>query len=341
MPQLILLVSDQNIPNLFFFKKYAEQADEVVFVTTKQMLEKQKVRHLMDAASMHAFKTSEVILPDESDQATMEKALLNRFSSDDQYLVNLTCGTKMMFMVTYNFFRKLNSQLFYIPIGKHYFIQMGSEEPETIPITEQVNVREYLNSHGIYYQPTQEPLSDIRFLKALLREYKNADFDVNKIIEGRTNETQNLFTGIWFEQFIFYKIKSQFNLRDGDIERNVKVNNFHETHRMGHDNELDIAFVYDNELFVLEVKVSMGGRNHFKRNLDNILFKLSALNKNFGFRSRAWLITLADLSGEPKSFQEDLSRKLKILGIEGVNDRVDIMNNKPLCVKQNGANLKL
>lgn len=87
-------------------------------------------------------------------------------------------------------------------------------------------------------------------------------------------------------------------------------------------------FVHKNQIYVIEAKVSVGKNKINTINLNNILFKLSALNKNFGLRSHAYLFTLADFSNQSEEFIADLQRKLKVLSINKIFDRQLITDNR-------------
>ena len=165
-------------------------------------------------------------------------------------------------------------------------------------------------------------------LKQILKEYRQNGYDPGRVAGLRDNEYKDFFTGGWFEQFVFYRLREQFGLDEGFIELRVKINNFPEPHRAGSDNELDVVFTLDNELYVVEAKVSLGQARLNKTLLYNILFKLSALNRNFGLRSHPRLITLADLSAEAGNFRRDLNRKMRVLGIEGIDDRQKVLTGK-------------
>jgi hypothetical protein len=329
MPILTLLISDQTIPNLLFVKEYGQDADGFVFITTPLMQTKGKTRHLMDAAGLDYGKCREVVLPDENDPVSMENIFQNEFHANIKYLVNLTCGTKMMFLVAHNFFSRIGSNIYYMPIGKDYFVGMGNSM--AAKVNYRINVQEYLAAHGILYQATPKgEIKDHKILKLILKEYQQKGFNHLEVAAARKNEFKQYFTGTWFEQLVYHRLKQEYCLDDVFIETGLKINNMAPYNRLENDSELDIVFTHNNELYVIEAKVNIGLNKINKQNLDNILFKLSALNKNFGLRSHAWVVSLADLQQSGENFRSQLHRRMKILNVAGFADRNNILGKERL-----------
>ncbi len=328
MASIISLISDQTIPNLLFIKEFGHQAGEFIFIGTAAMQQKGKTEALIKAAGLESSKCRELMVPDETDIAGMEAFFEQHFGRESGFLVNITCGTKPMFLVAHNFFSRPGNQVFYLPIGQNVIRELFPRNSESELIA-RLNVKEYLGACGISYEPlAASEYRDYRMLKQIMKEYRQNGFQPEQVAGQRDNEFKDFFTGGWFEQYIHYRLREQFSLAEGFIESRVKINNFPEPHRAGFDNELDVVFTRENELYLVEAKVSMGQARLNKTLLDNILFKLSALNRNFGLRSHARLATLADLSVEPLNFHKDLRRKMKVLGIEGIDDRQKVLEGK-------------
>lgn len=326
MPTLISLISDQTLPNVLLIKELQGQVNDYVFISTPAMKQRGKTHDIMAAAGLPAAQCRELVIPDENDLQAMEAFLKQEFPEPHGCLVNLTCGTKLMFLACFNHFGKPGNTISYIPIGKNTLVELFPAHCEKA-IGYRLSVREYLQAYGISYEPMpEEEFKDPRFLKRILKEYQAADFDPDKVAGMRDNAYKELFTGGWFEQWVYFKTREGWKLNPGFIECRLKINNLPEPQRTGFDNELDIVFTSENELYVVEAKVSIGREKINKTNLDNILFKLSALNKNFGLRSHAWIATLADLQNTMPDFRKDLSRRMTILGIRGIADRAVILS---------------
>jgi hypothetical protein len=328
MAAIISLISEQTIPNLLFIKEFGEEGDEYLFISTATMKGLGKTDALVKAAGLNADRCRELIVPDENDIKGMEAFLIEQFGGQTGFLVNITCGTKPMFLVAFNFFSRPGNRVYYLPIGQNRVRALFPGNSESA-LKYRLNVREYLFACGISYEPLPPvEYREYKMLKQILKEYRQNGFEPGRVAGLRDNEYKDFFTGGWFEQFVFYRLREQFGLDEGFIELRVKINNFPEPHRAGSDNELDVVFMVDNELYVVEAKVSLGQARLNKTLLYNILFKLSALNRNFGLRSHPRLITLADLSSESGNFRRDLNRKMRVLGIEGIDDRQKVLTGK-------------
>lgn len=330
MPTLISLISDHLLPNLLFIKDMEGQVDDYVFITTDHMERNSKTQHLISAAGLPEEKCRSIILSNEDNPHAITRELGSKLVSNQHYWVNLTGGNKIMFLAVHNFFIQKNARLFYMPIGKGYFVELG-KEPLNIPVKTKLTVKQYFASYGIYFESDDgSKIKPLNELKEILHKYQQNDYEVNAIIANLPESEKHYYTGIWFEEYIYHKIKQQFSLADGYIELNLRANNFINIPRFGNDSELDVVFTLDNELYVIEAKINLGGAKNRKQNLDKIMFKLSALNKNFGLRSHAWIATLADLYSWHYVSRKDVFRKLKVLGISGINDRAKIVNNRKL-----------
>jgi len=325
MSVLVSLISDQAIPNLLFIKEFAGKANSYVFITTPLMQSRLKTRHLIDAAGLEPRLCREVVIDDENNLEAMQQVFDNKFSASGN-LVNITGGTKMMFLAAFNSFRKTGNILYYLPIGKNSINEIYPENSATV-LKYRLNVKEYLQAYGITFSALAPGLiQDYNFLKQIFLEYRRLDFDITALQNTQLGSSKQFFTGGWFEQYIYHLIRQKLKLDHGFVEIGLRINNFSEQHRSGNDNELDIVFVLENELHVIEAKVSLGVKKINSDNIDKALFKMSALNKNFGLRSHPWLYTLTDLTAETPNFIADLNRKMKVLGIRGINDRKKILN---------------
>lgn len=304
------------------------QADSFVFITTPLMKERGKTNDLLDAAGLYYDICSELLIDDENNIEGISKALGSRLPRDKKFLVNITGGNKIMFLSAYNLFRKHGNRIFYLPIGRNMLAEIY---PDNVmhDLLFRVNVKEYLRACGISFQASRANENQgYKFLKTLFKEYKQSGFDITSLYQSRDHEHQTFFTGGWFEQYIYHVLKRELHLPAKFIEQGLRINNLPEKHRAGNDNELDVVFTHDNELYVVEAKVSIGVKKINRQTLDHILFKLSALNNNFGLRSKAFIFTMSDIGTEPESFQNDLDRKMRVLGIKGVIDRNNILNNR-------------
>lgn len=331
MESLVLLVSDQAIPNLLFIKERNSTANEFIFITTRPMKALGKISNLIKAAALDEKQCREVILYDANDLRSILKAFEKEFPplGTKNYHVNITCGTKIMFLAAYNYFSKLeNSTIYYLPIGRNQIIEMfPAEEMRISDVGYRLNVREYLLAYGIVFNALGEnKVLSSHDAEMLFDKFKELHYDINNLVSWAKTDQKKLeqhSKGHWFEHYVYLLLRRQFNFKHGQIETELKIQNLHAQNNDGHANELDVVFVLDNELYVIETKVSVGTQKtkNIGVSIDEALTKLSALNKNFGLRSHPWLVTLSDLITRSDDFRKARERRRKVLGIEGLVDR--------------------
>ena len=321
-PILVSIISDQTIPNLLIIKELAGKYHGQIFISTKKMEEAGKSFWIEKAAGINPG-TIQRIEVDENNWTDINEKLTNFiWPENSKYIINLTGGTKVMTLAVYEFFSKPGNRVIYAPIGKNQYEELFPKRgliPEKIEY--RLNVWEYLTAFGINFIKKEVPGKSFAELKTIFKIFKNKGYDINSLNEGYPPEWKNYFTGSWFEEYLFYQVKDQLKINEGFIEMGVELMHFGETRISGNDQELDIVFTLNNELYLIETKVSLGKPPVKKETIHQTMFKLSAINKNFGLRSHASVITLADLNDRSENFRRDLKRKMKVLGINKLIDR--------------------
>ena len=77
-------------------------------------------------------------------------------------------------------------------------------------------------------------------------------------------------TGGWFEEYVYHLIKNV--VKPDDIATGVRIDGCTE---IRHNNELDVCFIKDNQLYVIECKSGIGSESMF----NEIVYKASALKE--------------------------------------------------------------
>lgn len=163
----------------------------------------------------------------------------------------------------------------------------------------------------------------------LFEDYRKTRFDFDTFpVEKATKcsvfpVTVENIRGTWFEELVYYKVKRLLNIKDDMIGSSVKV--FKDAEIEYNDNECDVMFVHDNELFVIECKVHLSTGNQ-KLKLDTALNKLGAITKNFGLKTKSYLFTLSNLRVYKGNFSDGLVRKCEVLGVEVPVDKGTFLN---------------
>ncbi|KWT94950.1 Card1-like endonuclease domain-containing protein [Candidatus Magnetominusculus xianensis] len=155
----VSLVSDQTIPNILGI--YHFKPDELLFITTDVMEKRGKRDHIVNtlkrygSAYDYSGSRSHHIIVKEDSVLDCKRNLDQWIDSDDRetstFTVNLTCGTKIMLIAAYEYFKEYAARMIYIPIGKNEFITPfpKSEALKNTALDFRLNVQDYLAAYGI------------------------------------------------------------------------------------------------------------------------------------------------------------------------------------------------
>jgi len=158
-------------------------------------------------------------------------------------------------------------------------------------------------------------LDEIEDLKDLKRDLIDIQVPLidQKIL---TKQTIEYITGGWFEEYVYWKIKEKYSLKDDQIKLGVvltpnvkngdKINYFT-------NNDLDVVFVYENELYVIECKTAV--KDFFMETV----YKMAAIRKYFGLTVKSILVTLSTLDNNQKE-------RASVFNIKTL-EKEDIVNN--------------
>lgn len=298
MTHLISLLSEHLLPNFLLAREFVGQYDSHIFITTQRMGEKSMTSRYCDALGIDK-KEVKIIVVSEDDLPDAQQKLQNEnFNNEDKYLVNLTGGTKIMSIAVFQHFYKYNADYYYVPIATNKIENVRSGE--NLPLHYRVNIAEYLALYGLYIETSDT--------------YYNKD-------DNRGEE---------FEKYVYNRIKNDKRLSPEkmQIARGVKI--FRDRNEKLNDNEIDVMWTEDNQLFVGECKVSLFKPkeldsskrpiNNPPEYLDEIMNKLAAISKDFGLRVNPYIFIKRGL--ESKFFNDDrlkaINKRMKILGIKGI-----------------------
>lgn len=360
---LVSLVSDQTIPNVLFIRemenKLKENIGKYLFISTETMENKGKTDFTIQGSHIDKSKIEIIKVIEDSidDIENKLKGWHEREINDaDQIIVNLTGGTKIMSIAVYEFFGKLGSPIYYLPIGKNVYKQIFPfVKHREYELNFRTPLRDYLTSYGIEIKSRNinKTLKSKQYTEYLFRKFLNNEIDskaldelrkkrnekkisINEKIKSFLNEINfstetegtlnkkeiNYLTGGWFEEYTYNLIKNQLGLDNDKIGLNLNI------FRGSTQNELDIMFVYENVLYVIECKTALkdNGRNL----LNDTLYKLSALKKNFGLIVKGYLFTLdKNLRDEKGNIKSDYQNRASLLDITLV-DRAILSDGKKM-----------
>ncbi len=334
---LISLVSEQTIPNILFIKTFPE-ADKYVFITSSRMIEKGKSECICTICGETAGKCMEIEV-DENSYSDIWKKLIefcNQVDIRDEFIVNLTGGTKIMSIAVFDFFKNLPGQAYYIPGGKNFIEQIYPLNDKLMDITHRIKVDEFFTAYGLKISrketktdPEDKLLKmyDVFIKRKLpnglllkLREYRDSnnldievfeldgfDFLINTFEVDKDKVDKHFIrfvTGGWFEEYIFHFVSKA--LPHSSRARNIKL--------PGLDNEIDVAFTLNNKIFIIESKTSIR-RDGYRFLINDALYKLDSLKSKFGLYPNSFIATLDKEFFVSDAFEKSYSKRANQMNI--------------------------
>jgi hypothetical protein len=296
----VCLVSDQAAANLLPALDPALQPREVVLLVSAKM--RGRADNLDAVLREAGVRTNRVDLPDEHDHAALEAALLEVASAREgqSIALNVTGGTKLMALAAQSVAAAAGWAVFYVDADTDEVIWLAPK-PGRQRLSQQLRLRHYLRGYGftltagvprphnwiaqqaedrrrLHVQLTEEQ-TDSRALAGLLRDFEEAGA---LHVDGRTlsfanDAARDFVKGGWLERHVFQTLaalKDSLDVRDDAL--NLVVEDAGAVR-----NELDVAFLARNRLFVIECKTGrMDSPKAAKAN--DALFKLAENCRRIG-----------------------------------------------------------
>lgn len=331
---LVSIVSDQTIPNVELIKELFDEIGCFVFIVTKQKME--QLQWIKDASGINENCCSNIEV-DAYNPKNIEEALGDYVFGDEEIYLNITGGTKLMLLIVNDYFRKIGATIYYLTgHNKEYLKVYPSRGKREFTLETKITLREYLTAYGFKYKDTS-PYKDFGTAERLFNAYKLLTpnevikiFEPLRIRRGRNVEVVSgeildflieaeydfdsklskkdtkYLSGDWFEEFVYFKIKNEYNLSDDEIATGINLE------KQGTPNEIDVIFILDDKLYVVECKTSIFDRRTIKRMRDGkeveeikgvnllpeVLYKSDALRGTFGLFAKTSIFTLEELKDE-------------------------------------------
>jgi len=356
----VIIISDQTVQNVQFIKEFKDKdIDSFWFVTTPPMQKKGCGTWIKQTLNISDNLLQEIEV-NEFAPSDIKQKIKDFYTETDTFLVNITGGTKLMSIAVNDFFKEKSNATIYYLTGKNKMLNLTSNQE--LSLKKELSLKEYLNSYGInirnenkafkatYSREVSEHIYSV-FLKAEefnidclkdLRDFfqeknkkakkvtyselpclenlvKNFDFQTQKSEELSKDEALYL-TGKWLEEYAYYKIKEKLQLSEQSIGLGLLLQ---KAGIQNTDNDFDVMFIHQNELYIVECKTSHLINN--KSQLSEYIYKLDALRKEFGLYPKAFIYTLGNLPKHEKSNEQNQ-----------IKDRLKFHNIK-LLTKENFA----
>ncbi|WP_308556422.1 Card1-like endonuclease domain-containing protein [uncultured Porphyromonas sp.] len=317
---IVSILSDHLLPNFLFIKEMEGLYSDLLFMSTPQMEMQEKAMHLEVALGRKEGSVRRIVVANDNYKEILDALRAEQLSDSVEYVVNITGGTKTMSLAVHEYFCQFNASFVYVPIGKNSYYDFSTDQTHSLDY--RVSLNEYFTLYGLAYDYDNDLICDAQRPFNLFNEQKMSNFYLTEELrfahKAPRPELRRYLGGEWFEEYVYLRIKRDFKLRDEDIAKSVKICRLSST---SNDNELDVVFVKDNALYVIECKVSMTGYGKEPKSVvDEYLYKLAAISKDFGLRVNSYIFTLHQMWRFAKATQENMSKRMRILGIRDIID---------------------
>ncbi|GAB6975101.1 Card1-like endonuclease domain-containing protein [Prevotella falsenii] len=325
---LVSILSDHLVPNYLFIKEMRGQFNELLFIGTPYVEEKRIAEHLEEALGKEKCSVPRIIVESDLYQKGLQSLQKAQLADDVHYIVNLTGGTKIMSLMVYAFFCKFKSSFYYIPIGKNSYCNIEDEQP--FPLQYRVSLKEYFSLYGLQFDCDNSLLKTKEETFRFFEKQKTRGFKLSKEIFNAHKQSEpadrRYYSGVWFEEYTYLRIKEELNLPDEDIAMSLKI---YRDDSQNNDNEIDVAFMYENTLYIIECKVSMHGPNKEpQQRIETVLYKLAAVSKDFGLNVRPYIFTLHNMESLSPDSHTNIEKRMKILGVRNIISGLQLSKSK-------------
>ncbi len=330
---IVSILSDQPIPNVLFIKEMSKPGDRNIFISTTEMEAKHKSDTM--AATIGLRKNQFVVLLIDANNPVIIQAVLKKhpWPGGKKFIVNITGGTKMMSQMVYLFFsRKSTASIYYWPTTNMHLQQLYPViEERKIPSPIELDLRTYLLAFGYDYIAQTQFSHSFAQAEQLFEQSITAG-SAGKVaqIKNASNEAykerdKSYLTGGWFEEWLYGYLKRTLHLKDGEIAYNVKLKHNYSLRKSESDNEIDVAFIYRNRLYLWECKVYTTDNIKGKKITDPV-FKIASLSQSLGLQAVSFVVIFSRLgkNREQKDFLEDITRLMRIRKIFFMEDLTDL-----------------
>lgn len=342
---LVSLMGEQTIPNILFIKEMQslKKIDSYIFISTQQMEKSGILSRILESAHIERCKCTEILVNEYSLDDFEKKLDDYPFADEDRFTVNVTGGTKLMAIGAYRYFSHKDSEIFYVQIRGNTYRKIHPEvRRRESDLSYRINLIDYLSAHGISIsRPHKRPIISRKQAEHILLRMMNNDYSsilhflrtkrksrsvpidsaIRKFLDDMgfndlcltlTKEYINLFTGGWFEEFVYHILKDELSLDDDHIILSADLNI---------KNEIDVLFVHNNAICLVECKT---GLKDGKRSLlSDTVYKVNAISRKLGLRVKPVLFTIDPLIRDKRNeIKDDYRERMEVFGIDLIDSAI-------------------
>lgn len=357
---LVSLVSDQTIPNVQFIKEMKKKVTDYLFISTNGM-ERKGTRGWIEKAAKIGNSNKLIVVNEFSYEDIQNKLNEYDFQQYEKIFVNLTGGTKVMTLATHDYFKEEGAEIYYVTgFDNKYLKVFPGKIKSEYTLTQSLSVEEYLHAYGFNIEKVDKDHFDENITNKMfdfftsnkfrehaetissLRKYRSRGVKMKdytaelqslidavgmnpKNVNALTSNEVKFLTGEWFEQYVYYGVKSSFELDDDKIMTGVTLNKevldrgkkivedlltVDDVQPISPNNELDVIFMYNGRIYIIECKSSVittienkvveNGQVKTRSKEFNILgetiYKSDSLRTKFGLFANSFIFTMTDFS---------------------------------------------
>lgn len=333
---LVSVISGQTMPNFLMIRELKNWYTSMVFITTHESEglgkeEKSRSRWIERAALLEEGSTPRIMVREDSWTDIRESLMQLPDGPDVSYTVNLTGGTKVMTLAVYEHFARPGNRIIYVPFPRNQYVELYPDislPPQ--PVGFRCSLRDYFYVHGLYFTRKMELLQSGEVTMRFFNRVRSASFkteEIREITEAHamlTPELRTYYSGGWFEEYVYLLIKKELDLDEDQIGWGIQLSRTPDD--ASSDNEYDVVFVKGNSLYVIECKASAGKERNRKQNMDNYLYKLGAITREFGLKVNSYVFTLSRYRDKLGNLPSNTHKRRDILGVRDIVDQTDFLN---------------
>lgn len=300
----LCLVSDQPVPSLTPLIDPQLAVAGVVLVHAPERAA--QAGWLAEALRRQGISASLAPLADGYDLPRLRgefAAIAARFP--DGVVANITGGTKMMTLAAWETFDRPADRLYYVDIRHDSIRWLRPEAPEQ-PVADRLRLEAYVTALGLRLHPKKKPLRKSP-TAGVLADARNR----LQLLAGLKQRKSRSPGGTWLEELVFAEAEALMGAdpKIQDVARQFVVDDDgHHNERI--ENEIDVAVLRDNTLFLIECKT--GGAGRAKPAADAIAKLAMLVDGLGGLRGRGLFVTTELISGPMR----ERARKLGVQVIE-------------------------
>lgn len=156
---LVSLTGEQTIPNTTFIYENNHEFDLYYFISTQAMESRGRTDMVISASGIPSQKVKKILVVEDSVKDILNKLAMIKPEPDTFATLNLTGGTKLMSLLTFNYFTTAfgkNCSAYYMPIGRNSIERIFPFAPDQkyiTPISYRFDLKTYLKALGLVPQP--------------------------------------------------------------------------------------------------------------------------------------------------------------------------------------------